>query len=270
MNFFKKIFKKKQRVNLTPKEVEKYYDEWTDRYIEGFGDTFQSYRTDSLPALFDYMIESSGIKNNQIIIDAGCGICGPAIYFASQRNVHIHALTLSEYQCKISKENIKKSTDLIGKIEVQQGDFHHLEDYYPNNSVDLIYFLESLTHSTDIAKVLESCKKVLKKGGKVYIKDLYYNNVTDRKTKKEIDKAVENVNKEFCLYVEDISLLKNKIIDSGFKINLNRQLQIPFNPEIGNKFVADNEIVIYNNQKGLYDGMGVPYLAYYESLIEKI
>ncbi len=270
MNFFKNLFKPKEKEKLTPEKVQNYYEEWTDRYIKGFGDTFQSYRTDSLPALFDYIIAGSEMKDKQTIIDAGCGICGPAIYFASQLDVHIHALTLSEYQCQIANENIQKAVPLKGKVDVLQGDFHTLEEYYPAESIDLIYFLESLTHSTDIPKVLESCKKVLKKGGKVYIKDLYYNNVTDRKIKREIDKAVENVNREFCLYVEDISILKEKIVDAGFKINLLRQLQIPFRPEIGNQFVADNEIVVYHNQKGLYDGMGVPYLAYYESLIEKV
>lgn len=270
MSFWKNLFKQKQKEQLTPEKVQAYYDEWTDRYIKGFGDTFQSYRTDSLPALFDYIMTGAKMKENQRIIDAGCGVGGPAIYFASQLDIHIHALTISEYQCQIANENIQQATALQGKIDVQQGDFHTLEEYYPAESIDLIYFLESLTHSTDLSKALESCKKVLKKGGKVYIKDLYYNSATDKKIKKEIEQAVENVNQGFSLHVEEISTLKEKIIAAGFKINMCRPLQIPFHADIANQFVADNEIVIYQDQKGLYDGKGVTYLAYYETFIEKL
>ncbi|MCO5247746.1 MAG: class I SAM-dependent methyltransferase [Chitinophagales bacterium] len=270
MNFLKKLFRKKEdSALLTPKDVEKYYDEWTDRYMDGFGDTFQSYRTESLPALLDYIIQSSGMRDDQTIIDAGCGVCGPAIYFATKLNVKIKALTISDYQCTIAEKKIRGNSLLKGQVEVRHGDFHQMEKYYPETSVDLIYFLESLVHSSDIPQALNSCKRVLRKGGRVYIKDLYYNKVEDKKLQKEIEETIRNLNKGFSLRVEKIDVLKKMVSDAGFKIIMCRPLQIPLYPEIGNRFVANNNITIYKSQKGLYDGKGVTYLAYYETLIEK-
>ena len=271
MKFLKFLSKPKTKSQvLTPERVREYYNEWTDRYIDSFGDTFQSFRADSKEQLFDYLLESSKMQSGQTVIDAGCGVCGPAIYFAQQLPVNIYALTISDYQCQIAISNIKKSQDLKGNIEVKQGDFHQLENYYKENSIDLIYFLESLTHSNKITKVLESCKKVLKQNGRIYIKDLYYNDLIDKKHKSEVDFAVENVNQGFCLNVENIDNFKRIIELSGFKIVFLKLLQIQPNFDAGNHFVANNRIQIYRNQKGLYDGKGVTYLNYYETLLEKI
>ncbi|MCO5231416.1 MAG: class I SAM-dependent methyltransferase [Chitinophagales bacterium] len=270
MNFFKNLFKRKPKEELTPQKVQSYYDEWTDRYMKVFGDTFQSFRTVDLPTLFDYIIAGSEMKDGQNVIDAGCGVCGPAIYFAKKMNVNIQAITISEYQSQIAQKNIQEAAPLKGKVDVRQGDFHHLDNYYLAESIDLIYFLEALTHSIDIPKVFENCYKVLKLGAKVYIKDLYYNEVDDKKMRKEVDIAVQNVNRDFFLHIENISVVKEAALQAGFRIKMCRPLQIPYYTEIGTQFVAENGITIHQSQKGLYDGTGPIFLIYYETLLEKI
>src|SRR5580700_7041298 len=73
-------------------EVKQYYEDWTQRYIESFGDTFQSRRLNDLPKLTDYLIESAGIKSGMKIVDAGCGICGPAIMLCQKIDIKIDAV----------------------------------------------------------------------------------------------------------------------------------------------------------------------------------
>ncbi|HXH17509.1 MAG TPA: methyltransferase domain-containing protein [Chitinophagales bacterium] len=251
---------------LKPAHVKDYYEKWTERYIRTFGDTFQSFRTTNLEELFNYFIANSEMKDGEKVLDAGCGVCGPAIYFARKMNVHVEAVTISERQCRYGRENIKKAeNELKGTIRVRQGDFHKLEKLYPKETFDLIYFLESLTHSTDIARVLKSCKKVLKKGGRIYIKDLYHSKSDDAHTQWRIDYAVTNVDREFALKVEKIENFKEILSQSGFQIDFCRVLQITPDYSIGNKFVADNGIIIFDNQTGPYDGIGLTYLDYYET-----
>jgi hypothetical protein len=48
-----------------------------------------------------------------------------------------------------------------------------------------------------------------------------------------------------------------------------RLLEIKPDYSLGNKFVADNNIVIYKDQPGAYDGMGVSYLNYCETKLRK-
>lgn len=251
--------------------VKEYYESWTPRYIQTFGDTFQSFRTTDMAQLFNQFIESSGMHDGQRILDAGCGVCGPAIYFASRLNVQIDALTISDLQKKVSEERIgNAASSLKGAIRVTSGDFHRLDKYYPQNSFDLIYFLESLTHSTDIPAVLAGCKKVLKKGGSVYIKDLYHGKSEDKETQRKIDVAVANVNREFALKVEKIEVFLEMLQQSGFRVDFCRQLQIMPDYSIGNKFVAENNIVIFENQTGPYDGIGLTYLDYYETKLTRV
>jgi ubiquinone/menaquinone biosynthesis C-methylase UbiE len=257
--------------NLTPDKVKSYYEDWTERYVRTFGQTFQSFQTANVEDLFNYFIMQSGMHDGMKILDAGCGVCGPAIYFAGKMGIQLEALTISELQCQIAEENIRKSeTKLRGQINVKRGDFHELEKLYPEESFDLIYFFEALTHSKDPATVLKSCQKVLKKGGTVYIKDLYYRKSDNEETIRKINIAVANVEEKFALRVKEIGDFLSIIEQSGFQIEFNQTLQIEGDYSLGNKFVADNGIIIYENQDSPYDGMGVPYLDYFETKIQKL
>src|SRR5688572_29391391 len=94
--------------SLTPAGVKTYYEDWTDRYIKTFGNTFQSFRTTDMADLFNYMIANSGMKDGQRVLDAGCGVCGPATYFASKLNIQLDAVTISPLQCSLAEQNVKK------------------------------------------------------------------------------------------------------------------------------------------------------------------
>jgi cyclopropane fatty-acyl-phospholipid synthase-like methyltransferase len=58
----------------------------------------QAFRTKNVNDYLDYTIESAELKNGQSILDAGCGVGGPASYIASKLNVDIQGITISEVQ----------------------------------------------------------------------------------------------------------------------------------------------------------------------------
>jgi cyclopropane fatty-acyl-phospholipid synthase-like methyltransferase len=157
---------------ITPNNIGKYYDEWTDRYRSSFGDTFQAFRTSDPADLHRYILEKSGISDGERILDAGCGICGPSVYFATHRDVNIDAITVSPYQATIARELVAASS-LDHKVHVQVADFHRLTEYFPREVFDRVVFLESFCHSSNADTVLQGVFQVLKPGGTIFIKDFF-------------------------------------------------------------------------------------------------
>src|SRR5258706_6001529 len=110
MNFLKKLFSGAKAGTSLPhyssNDIKQYYEEWTPRYIESFGEVFQGRSAQNLDQLMDYYIQSAGIKPGMKLVDAGCGICGPAIMLAKKTDVQIDAVTISEEQAKIARTKI--------------------------------------------------------------------------------------------------------------------------------------------------------------------
>ena len=143
--------------------VENYYDRTTASYIAGFGDVFQGSRPQSTEELLNYILCSSGISDGMRILDAGSGVCGPAIWFAQNRSVSIEALTISQVQVDESIRRISQS-GTQNQIKVTKGDFHSLGEIYEHQSFDLVMFMESLCHAENYKTVLLECKNSLSLG----------------------------------------------------------------------------------------------------------
>ena len=212
----------------TVADVNRYYEEWTQGYIEGFGDVFQGSRPASTEELFDYLIHAAKLEEGLRVLDAGCGVCGPAIGFSERRNLNIEALTLSKVQVSEAKMRIV-AKGLQSRINVRQGDFHDLGDIYAANSFDRVMFLESLCHAVDYRRAIEQAKKVLKPGGFLYIKDFY---AIDHRSRPQLldvhAKDLRELNRLYCLVTPDLTSTVDMISELGFDIHYIRKPMYAF------------------------------------------
>lgn len=158
--------------NPVTAEVEAYYDRENDSYLSTYGKIIQASRPASDEEFIDYLIDAIGLEDGMQVLDAGCGVCGPAIEFAKRKKINVKAVTISGVQVDESNKNIIEA-NLTDRIQVTKGDFSLLEAIYPPESFDKIYFLETLGYANDFKKVLSSAAKVLKRGGSIYIKDFF-------------------------------------------------------------------------------------------------
>ena len=179
MNLLKKVFSSGDKISVenevkppVSSEIEKYYDNRTDDYVRDYGDIIQAARPTSDEEFINFLVKSVDPKPGMRLLDAGCGVCGPAIGIAKSRNVTIDGITISQKQVDESKKRIEKE-GLTDRIKPIKGDFHKLQDYYSQDSFDIIYFLETLGYANNIQTVLEGSLKVLKVGGYIYIKDFF-------------------------------------------------------------------------------------------------
>lgn len=199
-------------------DVKQYYDEMTPSYIAGFGEVFQGSRPESTDELVNYLIQAARLEDGFTVLDAGCGICGPAMMFAERCNLKIEAVTLSSVQVSEAQARIA-SKGLEQRITVRQGDYHKLGQLYPSNTFDRVLFLESLCHAEDYRKVLAQAKHVLKPGGFLYIKDFY---AIDHRSRPELlslqAKDLKALNELYRLVTPDLPSTVDLISELGFEI----------------------------------------------------
>ena len=237
-------------------EAARYYDEWTQRYLDTYGDIIQAFRTRKPADLLRSIVRASGMAYPMRVLDAGCGVCGPAVFFAQQTKVRVDAITVSEMQVEIALARVRKE-GLEDQIAVKTGDFHHLSTLYPAGYFDLILFLESLGHSPVPSTVLKEADSVLRQGGSVYIKDFFFKHSDRPEYESYIQKVVSRVNENYAYRVLDLEPLIQQARTLGWEIAFIRPL--PFDTEIHTRVQFE-----YINGIKLYDG--IPELPYAEWL----
>jgi cyclopropane fatty-acyl-phospholipid synthase-like methyltransferase len=203
--------------------VKKYYDETTAAYLEGFGEVFQGSRPESTVDLLNHITEAADLRDGMKILDAGCGVCGPAIWFAEHRKVKVEALTLSPVQVHEAKTRIA-ARGLTNRITVREGDFHRLGEVYRPESFDRVLYLETICHASNYRQVLSEAKRVLKPGGYLYIKDFY---CQDFRSKPELQESqledLRKLNSVYRLVLPDLASTIDLLSELGFRVNYVRE-----------------------------------------------
>ena len=160
-------------------ETAAYYDKETEHYLNTYGKIFQAARPSSDEEFLDYFIEYMGIKDGMNLLDAGCGVGGPSIYFAQKKDVKIDGVTVSKKQVEMANKFVNE-LKLEDRVKIKQGDFQKLDKLYSANSYDIVFFLESLGYADSLESVLSGVYKVLKPEGSVYIKDFFLVSATSK------------------------------------------------------------------------------------------
>ena len=202
--------------------VERYYDQMTDSYVSAFGPVFQGSRPRETEDLLAYLGRSLDLEPGMRLLDAGCGVAGPAIWLARHFDVTIDALTISSKQVELARTEVANH-NLSGRIQVTKGDFHKLEERSSAERYDRVMFLESLCHADDYKAVLSGARHALKTGGGLYIKDFYVvDPCTDARRKEAHSSDLNRLNSLYHLELPRLGDLINLITELGFLIRFVR------------------------------------------------
>jgi sterol 24-C-methyltransferase len=207
------------------KEVEEYYNTHTAEYLSTYGKIIQAARPTSDNEFIKHISENIGIEDGMHLLDAGCGVCGPAVEFAKLKKITVEALTISEVQVVEARKHISEN-NLDLSIHVRKGDFTNLESIYSPNSFDKIYFLETLGYANDFKKVLAGAVKTLKTGGSIYIKDFFTVPIVDNDHKKIQHEIIGKIREEYLYRVFNITELIAASRDLGMYIEFIKPLSL--------------------------------------------
>jgi cyclopropane fatty-acyl-phospholipid synthase-like methyltransferase len=163
---------------LRPNEVRRFYDRWTPVLVQAAGTTLQcglvKRSADAAATAEDstrYLAELAGVSPGDRILDAGCGVGGPAMAIArAVPNVVIDGVTVSAVQAKWAQQ-LAKEAGLADRVRVHMADFHHLP--FADHSFNVAIYLEVTGYSPDREALYREAARVLRPGGTVYVKEVF-------------------------------------------------------------------------------------------------
>ncbi len=149
-----------------------------------FGYWPENHRNATFEEAQDYMndliISKLPQKEDQNVLDVGCGIGGPAIRLAKKMNCHVTGITNSHSQVEKARA-LTEQDNLSAHISFQFADAANMP--FNDETFDAAVAMESLGQIPDNQKVLCEISRVLKPGATFIFSDGYAIRTVDEKLK---------------------------------------------------------------------------------------
>jgi cyclopropane fatty-acyl-phospholipid synthase-like methyltransferase len=239
-----------KKKHITSKEskhvlkVQEFYNSYNDKFLKVYGDIIQAFRTNNVEDILNDQVLAMRIQDGMKLLDAGCGVCGPAIYFAKKLDIKIEACSISDVQVELARKKIH-DYHLSEKINVQLADYHQLASIYPENHFDRIYFLESFGHSDDKKTLISGVWNCMAPGGMVYIKDLFRRESENDWVQLRIDHICNQIDDAYAYRISDLGEILSILRRKGFILHY---VKIP---EV--KISDFEKLTISNDFQNLFD-----------------
>lgn len=160
--------------------------------------------------LVNFMIEKAGLNENSRILEIGCGTGNYLGLFEKMTKAEIWGIDQSKGMLDKSKEKCKRATlEIDNAVELAT---------VPDESFDLVYFVDVIHHIKDIDAMFKNIKRVLRENGMVVIFSDSYEHIRNRLTTKYFPETLEvelNRYQDTPILMESLKLAGFKNIDSG-------------------------------------------------------
>jgi tocopherol O-methyltransferase len=132
------------------------------------------------------LAQKSGVKDGDIILDAGCGHGGSSVWLAENYNVQVTGITLVPHQV-IKARNAARKRALDHRISFSEQDYSNTN--FKDESFTLIWACESMCHAKDKLDFYREAYRLLKPGGRLICADYFR---TQRPLNKEGEKLLHD------------------------------------------------------------------------------
>lgn len=133
-------------------------------------------RKDAIIKENEILAELAGVKQNDLVLDAGCGIGGSGLWLAKERGAEVVGLDIVNKQLTKGKKLVGKRS-LSQKVEFAKGDYQNLP--FRDQAFDIFWSLESIEHAANLENFMKEAFRVLKSGGKIIIAGTFLGNKKD-------------------------------------------------------------------------------------------
>ena len=131
------------------------------------------------------------IKKSDIILDAGCGVGGSAIWLAKNYDVKVVGITISKQQVK-EAQRLSRINNVERDVNFYERDY--LNSGFSDKSFDVVWAVESVCHADDKKDFLREAHRVLKSGGRLVVDDGFLlRSAENDKEKKDFNAFLEGM-----------------------------------------------------------------------------
>ncbi|MGH8659993.1 MAG: SAM-dependent methyltransferase [Gammaproteobacteria bacterium] len=160
--------------------IARYYDEcyvdyrvlWLNAHNlaihYGYWDEETRSHSRSLLNMNRVLAEQAGIRSGQVVLDAGCGLGGSAIWLAEHHQVKVFGVTLAESQVRTARKFAKKR-GLESQVEFGVADY--CATPFASGSFDIVWGLESICYALDKRAFIKEAHRLLRPGGRLVVAD---------------------------------------------------------------------------------------------------
>jgi len=134
----------------------------------GFADKFTRTHSDILLNENKFLADIAHIKNTDLVLDAGCGVGGSAIWLAKNYGTRVIGISISPSQIIKARENAR-NVGVEQLTEFYEMDYHHTS--FPDETFDVVWAIESFCHSPDKPTLFKEILRILKRGGRLIVAD---------------------------------------------------------------------------------------------------
>ncbi len=175
---------------FSTRDIADYYDQTEIHYRRGWNLSeslalhygYWDHTTKRLPEALrrmnERMAELAEIKKDDFVLDAGCGVGGSSVYLAKHIGCRVKGITLSAKQVQSATANAAKF-GVSNLASFEERDYNHTG--YASETFDKVWALESSGTATDKTRFINEAYRMIKKGGRLVIGDVYRgkNEMTD-------------------------------------------------------------------------------------------
>lgn len=115
------------------------------------------------------LADTAGVTESDVVLDAGCGVGGSALWLAGERGARVTGISISHKQIEKARE-LAARNGLEKKVSFVEGDYFSVP--FEDASFSLVWGLESMCYAQhDMRRFLHEMSRVLQKGGRIVIGD---------------------------------------------------------------------------------------------------
>ena len=190
-----------------------WFKDWSNEYDKTLG------KVDRHNKLLDLVVDASGVKDGEKVLDIGCGTGLLSLKFLEKADCIIYGIDNSSEMLEIFKEKIKE-LNLADKISLGLEDAENID--VGDGEFDIIASTVTLHHVKEKYPVIKKIYELLKPGGRLLIGDIDVDTTGDLEDPERLLRILDFLKDEFVLALKGGGVKAfSRMYDNGKKHILN-------------------------------------------------